>query len=176
MPARPLSSEDRVFYRDQLRTARYAALGDAEGFLQACYAIEALGKRLLGTEANMAEYRVSIKDIATAAPSLASLPTDFPMFFTQFDALYDVIRRARNDAMHTGSYARHATNAAVEMCIGLEEAVMVGPEQMAKVKDYMVKTPIAAEPWHPVAHARQLVLTHSFSFLPVLHDRRWRLL
>lgn len=176
MSSTPLNSDERVFYRDQLRSARYAALADSEGFLQTCYAIEALGRRLLGKEANMGKYRSSIKKIATAAASLEQLPDQFPMFFTKFDALYDVIRRARNDAMHSGSYARHATNAAIEMCIGLEEAVMVGPEIVNKVQDYMVKTPITAEPWHPVAHARQLVLTHSFSFLPVLHENKWHLL
>lgn len=31
------------------------------------------------------------------------------------------------------------------------------------------------EGWHPVAYARQLMLTHSFSFLPVRVDNDWKL-
>ena len=43
------------------------------------------------------------------------------------------------------------------------------------VEDYMVKSPITVEKWQPIAHARQLMLMHSFSFLPVLTDS-WKLL
>lgn len=32
MPIAPLSKNESLFYRDQLRSARYAALADAEGF------------------------------------------------------------------------------------------------------------------------------------------------
>jgi CBS domain-containing protein len=39
----------------------------------------------------------------------------------------------------------------------------------------MVKTPVVLEPWQPVAHARQLMLTHSFSFLPFFIGT-WKLL
>lgn len=40
----------------------------------------------------------------------------------------------------------------------------------------MVKSPVTVEPWQPVAHARQLMLMHSFSFLPVRHEDQWCLL
>lgn len=40
----------------------------------------------------------------------------------------------------------------------------------------MVKSVIVVEPWRPVAHARQLMLMHSFSFLPVRHGQKWFLL
>jgi CBS domain containing-hemolysin-like protein len=43
------------------------------------------------------------------------------------------------------------------------------------VADYMVKSPVIVEPWQPVAHARQLMLMHSFSFLPVLIGKSWKL-
>jgi len=78
--------------------------------------------------------------------------------------------------MHTGVYARHATVAAIELCIGLEEALMK-EQQLARnlVEDFMVKSPLTVEPWQPVAHARQLMLMHSFSFLPVFVDS-WKFL
>ncbi len=132
--------------------------------------------RLHGREANLGEYRLPLKDIAMSAPGLASLPETYPSFFTTFDALFEAVRRGRNDAMHAGSYARHVTNAAVDLCIGLEEAVMSGRDIPTKVKDYMVRAPIQTDRLHPVAHARQLVLKYSFSFLPLFCEQRWWLL
>lgn len=175
MPAQTLTQCERLFYRDRLREARYSALADAEGFAEICFAIEALGMRLLGAEATLNNYEPKIRNLAISAPTLSELPKYFPELFTRFAALYDTVRRARNDAMHTGAYARHATSTAIELCIGLEEAIMKGSNQMSTVADFMVKTPVCVEPWQPVAHARQIMLTHSFSFLPVLHGN-WKLL
>ncbi len=39
------------------------------------------------------------------------------------------------------------------------------------VSDFMVKSPITVAPWQPVAHARQLMLMYSFSYLPVYIDK-----
>jgi CBS-domain-containing membrane protein len=47
-------------------------------------------------------------------------------------------------------------------------------EPRTTVADFMVKSVVLVERWQPVAHARQLMLTHSFSFLPVYLER-WRL-
>lgn len=171
-----LEPAERLFYRDRLRSARYSALADAEGFQDVCFAIESLGRRLLGCESTLIHYRQKIREIALDVPSFSEFPGAFPMFFTRFDSLYDIVRRARNDAMHIGSYARHATSAAVELCICLEEAVMIGPEKLDRVSDFMVKTPISMESWQPVAHGRQLMLMHSFSFIPILHENKWKLL
>jgi len=166
----------RIELRDRLRSARYAALANAEGFHEVCYAIEALGMRLHGAESTLNGYWPSIRDLSVHSPLFQDLPRRFPAFFTRFDALYDTLRRARNDAMHLGSYARHATAAAVELCIGLEESLMNTSASRLTVADYMVKTPTLVEPWQPVAYARQLMLTHSFSYLPILHKNRWKLL
>ena len=108
-----------------------------------------------------------------SSPTLNELTTPFPSKFKPFDALYAIVRTARNDAMHTGAYARHATREAIELCIGLEDALMSGVAQT--VGNLMVSTAIAVEPWQPVAHARQLMLMHSFSFLPVRMDGTWHL-
>lgn len=45
-----LQPRERLFYRDRLRSARYAALEDAEGFGEICFALEALGLRLLSRQ------------------------------------------------------------------------------------------------------------------------------
>ena len=48
--SRDLEPHERVHYRDRFREARYAALADAEGFGAICFALEALGLRLLGKQ------------------------------------------------------------------------------------------------------------------------------
>jgi len=170
-----LTWQERLHYRDRLKSARYSALADAEGFGEICFAIEALGLRLRGQEATMGKYAEQFRPLAHESTALSSLPNDFPVLFTRFDALYETVNRARNDAMHTGVYARHATKSAIELCIGLEEALMV-EQQIPReiVADFMVKAPVIVEPWQPVAYARQLMLMHSFSFLPVFLEA-WKL-
>jgi hypothetical protein len=175
-----LTREEALFYRDRLRAARYSALADAEGFLEICFAIESLGIRLLKQQATLGKdgngYEPCIRALAQRVTERIQLELRYPGCFSRFQALYETLRKARNDAMHTGSYARHATSAAIELCIYLEEALMATQDISRKVSDYMVKAVIQVERWHPVAHARQLMLTHSFSFLPVYINGQWKLL
>jgi len=168
---RDLEPHERVHYRDRFREARYAALADAEGFGAICFALEALGLRLLGKQWVLEQYKPKLADCAANSPTLTDLPERFPSTFKSFEALFKTVQTARNDAMHIGAYARHATEAAIELSIGLEEALMANFER--KVKDVMVKSPMTVEPWQPVAQARQLMLMHSFSFLPVRIGRSW---
>ncbi len=170
----PLDWHERLYYRDQLRKARYAALADAEGFQSVCFALEALGMRLLGRRGDLGRYLGPLRGLATNSSTLADLATNSPSRFSSFDSLFALVRSARNDAMHSGVYARHATAAAIEICIGLEEALMTQVDARTTVSDFMVKSVVLVERWQPVAHARQLMLTHSFSFLPVYLDR-WML-
>ncbi len=171
-----LSPQQRRYHRDQLRAARYSALADAEGFGAICFAIEALGVCLLEEKRDLGKYYEPIKRLAANSITLSALADQFPTAFTRFEPLYNTIKRARNDAMHSGIYARHATAAAIELCIGLEEAIMRSTIMAPQlVKDLMVKTPVTVEMWQPIALARQLMLMHSFSFLPVFHGT-WKLL
>lgn len=163
-----LTTDERVYYRDLLRKARYAALADSEGFLMICFALESLGLRLCGKMASLGEYEYYFQKITENSIVLNELTTIFPSIFTNFDALFEFVRMARNDLMHTGAYARHVTSAAIELCIGIEEALIEDKNlKRYLVKDYMVKSPVTVQPWEPVAHARQLMLTHSFSYLPI---------
>lgn len=168
---RPLKDHECVHYRDEFRTARYAALADAESFTEICFALEAFGLRLLGRQGDLGAYEDRIAAYALKSPVFNQLCKKPKAQFKSFDALYQIVRKARNDAMHTGAYARHATEAAIEMCIGLEEGLMA--EVKPNVGNMMVKSPIAVEPWQPVAHARQMMLMHSFSFLPVRFQDAW---
>lgn len=162
---------ERLFYRDRLRSARYAALADAEGFDAICFALEALGLRLCGKQGALGAYKEKIVLLAGGAHAFADLPRQFPLSFKTFGGLFSIVRNARNDAMHTGSRARHATQAGIQLCIGLEEALMAGVDRL--VENLMVTLPVTVESWQPVAHARQLMLMHSFSFLPVRLDGAW---
>lgn len=167
---------ERLYHRDQLRAGRYAALADAEGFHAICFALEALGLRLLGKKADLGQYQPKLAELALDSVVLTDLSYAEPGRFSKFVPLFDLVRSARNDAMHTGVYARHATSAAIELCIGLEEALMTQQQHpRILVEDFMVKAPVTVELWQPIAHVRQLMLTHSFSFLPV-HDKGWKLI
>lgn len=174
---KPLSRDERLFYRDRLRAARYAALADAEGFEQICFAVEALGMRLVRKQEAMGEYKKEIDSLASVVDWRDDINVRSSSAFTRFAALYKKLNTARNDAMHTGAYARHATSAAIELCIHLEEALMTSNgSDLYTAEDYMVREVVIVEEWHLVAHARQLMLTHSFSFLPVRLDGKWNLI
>jgi hypothetical protein len=174
---RPLTREERLFYRDRLRAARYAALADAEGFEQVCFAVEALGMRLVDRQEALGEYRDAILSLASTVDWRSDPLQQFSGVFTRCAALYKKLRVARNDAMHTGAYARHATSAAIELCIYLEEALMANNgSHLNSAADYMVREVVVVEEWHLVAHARQMMLMHSFSFLPICLNGHWKLI
>ena len=173
--ARDLDKESALYFRDKLREARYLALADAEGFPQICYAVESLGSYLKGEGHGLGDYYPELKAQIKNSDCLSKVASEFPGLFAEFDALYATLKDARNDAMHSGVYARHAAEAGINLCLMLEEALLVKIER-TKVSDFMVRNPVCVESWHPVAFARQLMLTHSFSFLPVKVGQEWKLL
>ena len=77
-PLRPLSDAECRHYRDELRAGRYAALADAEGFNRICFALEALGLRLLGRQADLGKYEDRIGFYARLSPVLNELPEVAP--------------------------------------------------------------------------------------------------
>ncbi|MGS0966927.1 hypothetical protein ACVCIH_06455 [Burkholderia glumae] len=168
--------QERLHYRDRLRSARYAALADAEGFDEICFVLEALGLRLSGAEGTLNSYFGSFGDLSNDSDVLHSVAPEFPTLFNKFPALYKAVQAARNDCMHSGVYARHATESGIALCIGLEEALMK-EQQLVRITvgDFMVRSAVVVHPWQPVAYARQLMLMHSFSFLPVYVDG-WKLI
>lgn len=172
-----LLDEERVFHRDRLREARYAALADAEGFQQMCFAIEALGKRLNPRAISLGGCRNQLEKLANSSALLPEA-TDEQRAIKPFHALFISLKEARNDAMHTGAYARHVAADAVTLCLVLEDALMKEKKlteevQRLTVGDFMVSTPVVVHPWQTVEHARQLMLLNSFSYLPIWHEKRW---
>lgn len=172
-----LLDKERVFHRDRLREARYAALADAEGFQQMCFAIEALGKRLNPKATSLGGCRNQLEKLANLS-ALLPAAMDEQRAIKPFHALFTSIKEARNDAMHTGAYARHVAADAVTLCLVLEDALMTekkstGEGNRLTVGDFMVSTPVVVQPWQTVEHARQLMLLNSFSYLPIWHEEQW---
>lgn len=175
-----LTRAERLFYRDKLRLARYAALADAESFQQICFAIEALGKRLAPGETGLGKLRPCLKRLVEKMMSGPVNPqSNFGL--KSFDVLFIGLKDARNDAMHTGAYARHITTDAVALSLMLESALMYEQQESSKLKrltvgDFMVSTPVTVQPWQTVAQARQTLLLNSFTFLPIWHEEKWYLI
>jgi hypothetical protein len=169
---RVLNDEECRHYRDLLRSARYAALANSEDFDKICFALESLGLHLLGSRGNLGKYKDYINRYAISPHYLhnqSKLKST-----KRFDDLYTIVREARNDNMHTGVYARHATAAAIELCIIIEEGLMKNVKKT--IGSIMINSPITVENWQPLARARILMLMHSFSYLPVWYNNDWWLL
>jgi CBS domain-containing protein len=166
---RDLDPEVRRFHRDELRRARTAALDDAEGFLPIIQALERLGRYLMPGANGLGPVQPALKAVAEASPLFHPAPDHA----TEFDVLYEIVRRGRNDALHDGAFARNLTQRSIELALLIEEGLMAG---MDRIADFMVRSPVMAEPWHPVSFARQQMLLHSFSFLPLKQPDGWYLL
>jgi hypothetical protein len=167
-----LLDAERVYFRDSLRESRYGALADAEGFQQMCIAIEALGKRLTPNAQGLSDCQPRLKLLAKQSGLLGDEEV-IESCGKRFDALFSALREARNDVAHTGAYARHVAADAVVLCLVFEEALM---SKRLTVGDFMVSKPVCVEPWQTVGYARQLMLSISFSYLPIWHMQSWWLL
>lgn len=154
-------------FAGRLRTARSAALADAEGYLAVVQAVEELGN-FLACKSDRA-----LGQLGGVLGHLVKKAS--PEQHAEFGSLLDALREGRNDAVHVGARARRMARQAVDVAIALEEALM----EMAgepKVEHYMVKDVTRAEGWHTVAMARRSMMAHQFSALPVYLDGVWRVL
>src|SRR5205807_1917248 len=72
---------------------------------------------------------------------------------------------------------RNMNTRLVDLFLVLEAAILC---RMDTVEDVMVRSPVAAAPWHRVGHARKVMLSHSFSALPICvaigEKMQWKLL
>jgi hypothetical protein len=166
---KPLSQPEKVYFRNRLRSGRKAALDQSEAFLHICFAIEEIGQRLLGWVEALGKYEPQLNSYILAHGRCCA--TESGVW-----ALSRIVRQARNEAMHTGAYARHVTAKAVVYCLLLEDALMNDGHSVDAVGDHMIKEPVYVEAWHAVSKARQLMLTHSFSNLPLQLGGTWYLL
>lgn len=149
-----------------LRNARAIVYRDAESFNEAAAVLEHAGQMLCGeVRTGLGRYKDEICDLARQAP---------PSQRDRVDHLFNTVRNARNDSVHSGGYIRHHATRLVELLLILEEGLSMSAEIAS---DLMVQNPITAEPWHNIAAVRRAMLTNSFSFLPAQDTNgEWKLL
>jgi len=157
-------------FADQLRNAREAALNDAEAFDGILHTVERLGSFLTQNIGDLGKYKDELAEIASTSAMAEEVPMCFRGVLTPFSQLFDLVKDARNDALHQGAFARHLTGHAIALALILEDALRTF--EVARVSDYMVRNPVCAELWQPIGLIRQQMLASSFSFLPVLNEHQ----
>jgi CBS domain-containing protein len=172
-----LSAKESLYFRDQFRQARATALGDAEAFEEIVFSLERLGSFRTGSVGDLGQYEAALAGTADISPLSTDVPLKQGDYHTSFLNLYNLVRKARNDALHMGAFARHLTTHAVEVALILEDALV---DSSQRIGDFMVGGPVCAHYWQPLSFIRQLMLKNSFSFLPVVSDgtdsSAWRLI
>lgn len=169
-----LRHEQRLHFRDAFKAGRAQALADAEGFTHLVFALERLGRLLEPGASNLGKMEPALTQLAVTSPLATDLPAQHPACHTPFDVLFLHVRKARNAAMHEGAYARCMTTHLTQLALVLEDALMSSSRH---VGDFMVRHPTCAAMWQPISFLRQVMLSHSYSFLPVEvpgDDKPWR--
>jgi hypothetical protein len=159
----------------QLREAREGALSDAEAFDGIIHVVERLGSLLSEGIWNLGHYKEKIVSRAGWSALAEEIPDQWREGHIPFSLLYDLVKDARNDALHQGAFARRLTGHAIELSLVLEDALRRSLEHPT-VNDYMVRNPTCAELWQPMSFIRQQMLANSFSFLPVKCAGDWCLI
>lgn len=160
------------YHLSQLRLARAAALADSEGFAEILFALEALGTLMKGRVLSLGQYRDSLRQLAARSP-LSWEGTESPNT-KRFEWLFDLVKDARNEAMHQGASARHATDKCVDLCLILEDALAAFSSTVGHL---MVVGVVEAKLHETVSAVRRTMLRQSFSFLPVQFEGgRWSLI
>lgn len=169
----PLNETSARAFRLELQAARENAIKDAEAFDGIIHVIERLGILLSGKVAALGKFGPCLKALAGISPLANVMPREQ---HTPFDLLYDMVTQSRNDALHIGAFARHLTTHAIELALVLEDALRIKMNMNKTVSDFMIRNPVCAHLWQPVSFVRQIMLTNSFSYLPVRDDDgKWRL-
>ena len=170
-----MTPESALTFRNAFREARLKVLANAENYQELLFVLERLGTHLApaGKEVSLADAKPCIMELvehgALQGKSAASDKGELCA-----SELYDLVRNARNDAMHEGAFARNLAVHLVQLSVMLEDA-LVNKSDGRKAKHYMMREPITAEPWEPIAFVRQKMLVHSFSHLPVRIDGSWKI-
>lgn len=96
----------QLAFADQLRRAREAALNDAEAFDGIIHSIERLGSFLTQSIGALGKYKETLTRVAAASALAEDVPKRFRGLLMPFSQLFEVVRLARNDALHQGAFAR----------------------------------------------------------------------
>jgi CBS domain-containing protein len=113
----------------------------------------------------LSTYKPYIEKVAQKSPLADEIPKMHRLWHSSFETLYELVRQARNDAMHQGAFVRHATENSVQLSLILEDALMATAD---KVGDFMIREPVCAMAWHPLSYVRQVMLKNAFTYLPFM--------
>lgn len=169
-----LTPPEAHFFLNDLRKARLATLGDSENATELLTAFERLGYHCTRPDrpGSLRRYRSALLELTGRSGLEQGYERD-PAGCATSD-LFDSIVRGRNEIMHVGVSARRLATHAVLFALFLERGLM---SDLHLVKHFMVPHPIVAEPWQTVAHVRQTMLLHQFSYLPFRDaDGNWKLI
>lgn len=161
------------------RNARALVLRDAEAFHEASTALEHIGQVICGkVRSGLGAYEADLIHLGFDQGMVTK---------NELSRLFEVIRTARNSAVHDGAWARHVSVKLIEFLLILEEGMEARmksqkskkePRQSPNllVEDIMVRFPVVAETWQMVVHVRREMLTNSFSNLPILWKDCWHVI
>jgi CBS domain-containing protein len=165
-----LTNSQRVDFLGRIRAARALILRDSESFREASTVLEHIGQVVGGKIGS------GLKDYQDAIVGLTNHAGE-PKEQEEIKRLFNVVREARNKAVHDGAYARHLNSRLIDLLLLLEEGIVMN---MDRVEDLMVRTPVFAESWHLVSHVRKMMLSNSFSWIPIYQENdasgKWVLL
>ena len=74
------------------------------------------------------------------SPLADAIPDQHTTWHSKFSTTYEVVRDARNDALHQGAFARHLTNSVIQLALVLEDALM---SNASTTGEFMVREPIS---------------------------------
>ena len=147
-------------------------MADAEGFAEILFAIEELGALMKTKVMALGQYRGALRELAAHSP-LSWEGSESPNT-KRFEWLFALVKDVRNEAMHQGASARHATDRCVDLCLMLEDALATFRPTVGHL---MVTGIVEAKLHETVSAVRRTMLSHSFSFLPVqLEGGHWSLI
>ena len=169
-----MKPESALTFRDAFREARLKVLANAENYQELLFVLERLGTHLAGKKVSLACARQYIMNLVKQHGALHGKPAAPCTGELCASELYELIRCARNDAMHEGTFARNLAVHLVQLSVILEDA-LVNKAAARQAKHYMMRNPITAEAWEPIAFVRQKMMTHSFSHLPARIDGTWKI-
>ena len=165
-----IAAATAIHFRGELRRARERALSDGEGYQPILFAVERLGRQLWPNRNTLGKFTCCFRDLVETHHPLAGRGADHHEL--PFARRYDIVRQARNDAMHIGAEARNLTSHCVVLSTVLEDTLMA-IACTRKIADYMTRGPVCAHEWQRIALIRQTMLEYSYSCLPCRRGREW---
>lgn len=175
--------EECLALRKRLQKARYQVLEDGENWLGIAQAIEAVGNAIAKkskVETGLGNLKKELQQfIKKRHPTTGrgQYEAEEGPFESTFENLLEEVRKARNDEAHTGAAARAAARIATVVGIYLEDTLMAAScAEKDGVKAYIQEQVVRAYTWQRLGECRRLMLTYSFSCLPVKIGTEWKML